>query len=59
MDKNIPVTNKKPQCEMCGNEAIALQTLCKEHLEVRTAEQLKGRAYLSSPVSGQPNSQSS
>ncbi len=37
---------------MCGNEALPLHTLCKEHLEVRTAEQLKGRDYTAKPASG-------
>jgi hypothetical protein len=55
MDKNIPLTNQKHKCEMCGNEALPLHTLCKAHLEVRIAEQLKGKEYLSMPVSTRPS----
>ena len=54
MDKNIPLTNQKNKCEMCGNEALPLHTLCKAHLEVRIAEQLKGREYVSMPISSGP-----
>jgi hypothetical protein len=54
MDKNIPLTNQKNKCEMCGNEALPLHTLCKAHLEVRIAEQLKGREYVSMPISSCP-----
>jgi hypothetical protein len=54
IDKNTPLTNQKHKCEMCGNEALPLHTLCKAHLDVRTAEQLKGREYVSMPVSSSP-----
>ena len=53
-DKNIPLTNRKLKCEMCGNEALPLQTLCKAHLEVRIAEQSKGGDYVSNPIAGRP-----
>ena len=54
MDKKTPFTNQKQKCEMCGNEALPLHTLCKTHLEVRTAEQLKGSEYISVPISPGP-----
>jgi len=54
MDKKLRLTNQKNKCEMCGNEALPLHTLCKEHLEVRIAEQLKGSDYVSMPVSTRP-----
>jgi hypothetical protein len=54
IDKTVPLTARKLKCEMCGNEALPLHTLCKDHLEVRIAEQSKGGEYVSKPVCGRP-----